>query len=166
MHPRISTIPKQEVHRLEKSQRKRWLPQLPRGEFCVWARTDTTSSHSFLQDWTFVITWFKSWNTTKTGLDCHYLIDNLDSMLSCLAHVHKGAFHVASWKSVQPPLPLATGDERIDKVWRYPVSFVNNSSLIVAGQLTCTVLWLLSLITRRRSRTVLIFISPRAAIPP
>ena len=29
----------------------------------------------------------------------------------------------------------------------YPVSFVNNSSLMVVGQLTCTVLWLLSLIT-------------------
>ena len=33
--PRISTIPKQKVHHLAKSQRKRWLPQLPHGEFCV-----------------------------------------------------------------------------------------------------------------------------------
>ena len=34
----------------------------------------------------------------------------------CLAHIHKGAFHVTSWKSAQPPPPLATGDERIDMV--------------------------------------------------
>ena len=47
----------------------------------------------------------------------------------------------------------------------YPVSFVNNSLPIVAGQLTFTVLRLLSLITRHNSRTVLIFISPRAAVP-
>ena len=48
----------------------------------------------------------------------NYLIDNLESMLSCLAHIHKGAFHVASWKSAQPPPPLATGDERIDMAWK------------------------------------------------
>ena len=42
-------------------------------------------------------------------------------MLSCIAHIHKGVFHVASWKSaqsppLQPPPPLATGDECIDMV--------------------------------------------------
>ena len=36
-------------------------------------------------------------------------------VLSCLAHIHKVAFCVASWnRSAQPPPPLAMGDERID----------------------------------------------------
>ena len=48
--PRMSTIPKRDINHLAKSQKKRWLPQLPRGEFCVRGSTDMTSSHSFLQD--------------------------------------------------------------------------------------------------------------------